>query len=51
LGRKGTAIKKLGSDARMEIEKFLTTKVFLELTVKVRDNWRDDERALQWFGY
>lgn len=51
LGRKGTAIKKLGSDARMEIEKFLSTKVFLELTVKVRDNWRDDERALQWFGY
>lgn len=51
LGRKGTAIKKLGSDARMEIEKFLTTKVFLELTIKVRDNWRDDERALQWFGY
>jgi GTPase len=51
LGKGGTAIKKLGSDARMDIEKFLQQKVFLELTVKVRDNWRDDERALQRFGY
>ena len=51
LGKNGAAIKKLGSAARMEIEKFIQTKVFLELTVKVRDNWRDDERALQRFGY
>jgi GTP-binding protein Era len=51
LGKNGSAIKKLGTDARMEIEKFLQTKVYLEITVKVRDNWRDDERALQWFGY
>jgi GTP-binding protein Era len=51
LGHGGAAIKKLGSDARMSIERFLQTKVFLELTVKVRDNWRDDESALQRFGY
>ena len=51
LGKNGSAIKKLGSNARMEIERFLQTKVFLELTVKVRENWRDDERALQRFGY
>ena len=51
LGKGGTAIKKLGSDARADIERFLQTKVFLELTVKVRDNWRDDESALQRFGY
>lgn len=51
LGKGGAAIKKLGSDARADIERFLQTKVFLELTVKVRDNWRDDESALQRFGY
>lgn len=51
LGKGGTAIKKLGSEARKDIESFLQTKVFLELTVKVRDNWRDDERALQQLGY
>lgn len=51
LGRQGTAIKKLGIAARVEIEKFLQTKVHLELTVKVRDNWRDDERALEQLGY
>jgi GTP-binding protein Era len=51
LGNKGDAIKKLGTAARMDIERFLQTKVFLELTVKVRDNWRDDERSLQRLGY
>ena len=51
LGKGGVAIKKLGTAARMAIERFLQTKVFLELTVKVRDNWRDDERSLQYFGY
>jgi GTP-binding protein Era len=51
LGKGGTAIKKLGSIARGDIERFIQNKVFLELTVKVRDNWRDDEKALQRFGY
>jgi len=51
LGKGGSAIKKLGTYARADIERFLKSKVFLELTVKVRDNWRDDERALQRFGY
>jgi GTP-binding protein Era len=51
LGKGGVSIKKLGTYARTEIERFLQTKVFLELTVKVRDNWRDDEHALQRFGY
>ncbi|MCC6279779.1 MAG: GTPase Era [Saprospiraceae bacterium] len=51
LGKGGAAIKKLGTHARADIERFLQTKVFLELTVKVRDNWRDDENALQRFGY
>ena len=51
LGKGGSAIKKLGSMARVEIERFLQSKVFLETTVKVRDNWRDDERSLHYFGY
>ncbi|MBK9335480.1 MAG: GTPase Era [Lewinellaceae bacterium] len=51
LGKGGITIKKLGTAARMAIERFLQTKVFLELTVKVRSNWRDDERSLQQFGY
>lgn len=51
LGRNGDSIKKLGTQARMDIERFIQTKVFLELTVKVKDNWRDDERALTRMGY
>ena len=38
-------------DARVAIEKFLEKKVHLELTVKVRDNWRDDDKSLKYFGY
>lgn len=51
LGKGGTAIKELGTEARKEIESFLGKRVFLDLVIKVRDNWRDDERALKSFGY
>ncbi|MEZ4967198.1 MAG: GTPase Era [Saprospiraceae bacterium] len=51
LGKGGAAIKKLGTYARKDIENFLQTKIYLELTVKVRDNWRDNDRTLQRFGY
>lgn len=51
LGKGGSAIKQLSTEARTEIETFLGKRVFLELLVKVRDNWRDDERALKSFGY
>jgi GTP-binding protein Era len=51
IGKGGKAIKRLGMEARKDIEKFLETKVFLELVVKVKDNWRDDDRALKRFGY
>ena len=51
IGKGGTAIKKLGSAARKDIEEFLESKVFLELFVKVKDNWRDDDRFLKKFGY
>lgn len=51
IGKNGDAIKRLGSEARKDIELFLERKVFLELTVKVRENWRDDETMLKRFGY
>ena len=51
IGKQGVAIKRLGIEARKALETFLETKVHLELFVKVADNWRDDERALQRFGY
>jgi GTPase len=51
IGKNGESIKKLGSNARLDLEKFLEKKVFLELFVKVKDNWRDDDRLLKEFGY
>lgn len=51
IGKNGEAIKRLGTAARKDIEKFIDSKAFLELTVKVRENWRDDEKALRRFGY
>ncbi len=51
LGKEGKAIKKMATMARKSIEDWLQTKVFLELRVKVRDNWRDDEKFLKGFGY
>lgn len=51
IGKQGEAIKKLGSAARKDLESFFEQKVFLELHVKVRDNWRDDEKMLKNFGY
>ncbi|MCH2081751.1 MAG: GTPase Era [Saprospiraceae bacterium] len=51
IGKKGAAIKKLGIDSRYAIEKFLNKKVYLELFVKVRENWRNDDNMLKNFGY
>ncbi|HJW31369.1 MAG TPA: KH domain-containing protein, partial [Saprospiraceae bacterium] len=51
LGKNGSAIKQLGMKARGEIEAFLGKRVFLDLSVKTRDNWRDDDNALKSFGY
>jgi GTPase len=51
IGEKGKMIKKLGTEARLEIEKFIEQKVFLELFVKVRPKWRDDELKLREYGY
>jgi GTP-binding protein Era len=51
LGHQGSAIKKLGTDARRDIEAFLDKHIFLELRVKVAKDWREDDRALKRFGY
>jgi GTP-binding protein Era len=51
IGRQGAAIKKLGTAARASIEEFLDSKVFLELYVKIKDNWRNDDKWLKQFGY
>jgi len=51
LGESGKMIRRLGSDARMDIEKFIGRKVFLELFVKVRPKWRDTETYLKEYGY
>lgn len=51
LGHQGKAIKKLGTDARLEIEKFLQKRVFLELYIKVDKDWRNSDRELKRFGY
>jgi GTP-binding protein Era len=51
IGKQGTAIKKLGLEARKAAEDFLQKEVFLELKVKVKNKWRSDEKQLKSFGY
>lgn len=51
LGKGGSLIKKLGIESRKRIEQFLEKHVHLELFVKVKKDWRDDERTLKHFGY
>lgn len=51
LGKQGSAIKQLGTLARKDLEEFFETKIFLELFVKISENWRNDERSLKKFGY
>lgn len=51
IGNKGAAIKKLGKQARLDIEKFLGREIFLELFVKVREKWRSNPNMLKSFGY
>ncbi|MDA3944324.1 MAG: GTPase Era [Bacteroidetes bacterium] len=51
IGKQGAAIKKTGTMARIDIENFVGKKVFLELTVKVNKDWRDDDTMLKRFGY
>ncbi|MBE7091918.1 MAG: GTPase Era [Clostridiales bacterium] len=51
IGKKGAMIKTIGTLARQELEALLETKVYIELFVKVRDNWRNSNTALKDLGY
>ena len=51
IGKGGQAIKRVGTDARKDIQDFVGKKVFLELFVKVDKNWRNDETKLRKYGY
>lgn len=51
IGHKGSMLKKVGTEARIDIEKFLEKKTFLELHVKVNKNWRESDTQLKRFGY
>lgn len=51
IGHKGAALKRVGIEARKDLEKFFGKQIHLELYVKVNKNWRSDERQLRRFGY
>lgn len=51
IGNKGEKLKTIGTEARMDMERLFETRVFLELWVKVKSGWADDERALRSLGY
>ncbi|MES2592475.1 MAG: GTPase Era [Bacteroidota bacterium] len=51
IGHKGAALKRVGTQARKDMEIFLQKQVFLELFVKVNKDWRDDQNQLKRFGY
>jgi len=51
IGDKGERIKRIGTETRQELEKLMDAKVFIELWVKVRSGWADDEARVRSFGY
>tara|TARA_A100000164_G_scaffold159081_1_gene141079 strand:- start:487 stop:1152 length:666 start_codon:yes stop_codon:yes gene_type:complete len=51
IGHKGNALKKVGTKARIDLEKFFEKKVFLDLKVKLNKNWRTNDLELKKFGY
>jgi|AntRauTorckE6833_2_1112554.scaffolds.fasta_scaffold00314_12 GTP-binding protein Era len=51
IGHEGKAIKRLGTEARKAIERFVDKHIYIDLSVKVKKNWRDDDSALGSFGY
>ena len=51
IGHKGEAIKKIGTEARLDLEKFFAKKIHLNLFVKVKKDWRKNEKDLKNFGY
>jgi GTP-binding protein Era len=51
IGKNGAALKQIGTEARLELEKLLGNPVFLDLWVKVKKDWRRKENNLRRFGY
>jgi len=51
IGHKGKGLKRVGTEARRDLEKFFQKKIFIELYVKVNKNWRNSEQQLKRFGY
>ena len=51
IGKNGESLKKIGSAARYELEKFLNSKVNIKIWVKVRKEWRDNQSLLKELGY
>lgn len=51
IGQKGSRLRQIGTEARQDIERLIDSKVMLNLWVKVRSGWADDERALRSLGY
>ena len=51
IGHKGSALKRVGIEARKDLEKFFDKQVHLELYVKVNKNWRSNQKQLKRFGY
>lgn len=51
IGKGGSSLKKVGTEAREDLEKFFAKKIFLETHVKVADNWRKQKQKLRHFGY
>ena len=51
IGKQGSMLKKVSSEARQDMETFMGDKVYLETWVKVKENWRDNPAAIQNFGY
>ena len=51
IGKNGAMLKKISTEARQDIERFMGTKVYLETWVKVKENWRDNMNYIRSFGY
>lgn len=51
IGKGGSKLKKVGTEARIDIEKFMDKQVYLELFVKIREGWRENDQSLRNFGY
>ena len=51
IGHQGMMLRKIGTEARKDLEKFTQKKIYLDLYVKVNSDWRDNEKILSEFGY